>query len=219
MGKVVAVVLAVLLATACDDSDPEPMCPDDVSKVSVSEPLDALDGETAGDRFDRITEKPWVCSVTWLDLPESVGTSEPSASTSALELTLERTSDTAIYRTYALTQQEKWDTSHCHSDAVFVPSSLGLVSDDGALDETIACDLRLQGDNTLLNLVLADYEFTGTHALTFADDIVKGPLEFNFVYTPGADPARIDGSIVESGERTGRGADPYLTTAVIACEL
>jgi hypothetical protein len=69
-----------------------------------------------------------------------------------------------------------------------------------------------------LNLVLPSYEFGGTHAVMFADDIQKGPLEFHFVFTPGADPTRITGSIVESGERTERGADPYLTTAVVGCE-
>jgi hypothetical protein len=219
MGKVVLLVLAVTLATACDDSDDGPRCADDASKVSVGEPLEALDGETAEARFDRITQKPWDCTVTWLELPESVGTNEPAAGSSPLELALERTSDTARYQKYSLTSQEKWETSDCHEDAVFVPSSLGLVSEDGALDETIACELRLQGGNTLLNLVLPTYDFAGTHRVTFADDIEKGPLELNLVYTPGADPTRITGSIVESGVRTGSGADPYLTAAAIVCTL
>lgn len=218
MGKVAFVLLAVALTTACDDSD-APLCDDDTSEVSVNEPLGVLDGESAESRFDRVAEKPWDCTVTWLELPASVGTGEPGASSSALELVLERTSDTASYRKYALTPQEKYETSDCHTDAVFVPCSLGLTSEDGALDEALECELRLQGENTLLNLVLTSYDFAGTHAVTFADDIEKGPLEFNLVYTPGADPTRIDGTIVESGKRTGSGADPYLTTALIACEI
>jgi hypothetical protein len=218
MGKVAVVVFAVTLAAACDDSS-EPLCADDVSRVSVSEPLEALDGDTAEARFESAAHKPWNCTVTWLELPESVGTSEPPAGSSPLELVLERTSDTARYREYALTSREKWDTSDCYADAVFVPCSLGLASEDGGLDETLACDLRLQGENTLLNLVLTSYEFEGLHAVTFADDIEKGPLELNLTYTPGANPTRIDGTIVESGERTGPGADPYLTTALIACTL
>src|SRR5262245_15778955 len=129
MGKVALVVLAAALATACDEG-PEPMCADDVSKVSVSEPLAALDGDTAEARFERAAEKAWDCSVTWLELPESVATSEPPAGSSPLELVLERTSDTARYREYSLTSQEKWDTSDCQSDAVFVPCSLGLASED-----------------------------------------------------------------------------------------
>lgn len=219
MGKVVLVVFVVALATACDDSGEAPLCEDDTTEVSVSEPLAALDGESAASRFQRIAEKPWKCSVTWLELPASVGTSEPGASSSALELVLERTSDTASYRKYGPTWTEKRHTSECYADAVFVPSSLELESEDGALDEALDCELRLQGDNTLVHLVLESYEFFGTHAVTFADGIEKGPLEFNFVYVPGADPTRIDGSIVESGNRTAPGSDPYLTTAVISCAL
>jgi hypothetical protein len=55
--------------------------------------------------------------------------------------------------------------------------------------------------------------------VTFADDIEKGPLELNLVYTPGGDPTRITGTIVESGDRTARGSDPYLTTALLTCTL
>jgi hypothetical protein len=96
---------------------------------------------------------------------------------------------------------------------------LGLKSEDGALDEALDGELRLQGDNTLIHLVLESHEFGGTHAVTFADGIEKGPLEFNFVYVPGTDPTRIDGSIVESGNRTAPGSDPLLTTAVVSCTL
>jgi len=165
-----------------------------VSEVSVSEPLEALAGDTAEARFAEAAQTHWDCRVSWLALPESVGTSEPPASSSPLELVLERTSDTARYREYALTPEDKWDTSRCHADAVFVPCSLGLASEDGALDETVPCELRLQGENTLLNLVLTSYEFSGTHRVTFADDIEKGPLEFNFVFTPGPGSVPHDGA-------------------------
>ena len=88
---------------------------------------------------------------------------------------------------------------------------------DGALDEAIECELRLQRQNTLIHLELGEYEFGGSHTVAFVDDIPRDRIEVNLAFTPAADPAQIDGSIVESGTRPGRGSDPYVTTALISC--
>jgi hypothetical protein len=130
-------------------------------------------------------------------------------------MTLERTSDEARYREYALSSAERWESTRCQTDAVFVPCSLGLASEDGALDETLDCELRLQGANTYIHLVVAGYEFAGDHLLTFAGEVERSAVEFGVAYTPGEEPTRIDGSIVESGVR--KGEDPLVTTARIEC--
>jgi hypothetical protein len=185
-------------------------------RVSVDEPLRSLDGDTPRERFDRAAG-PWSCSVTWIALPSAIGTQTPAPSSSALELILERTSDEARYREYARTSDQKREGLGCQTDAVFVPCSLALSSDDGALDEELDCELRLQGDNTYVHLVLPGYEFSGSHTVTFVDAIEHDGVELGVVFTPGTEPTRIDGSIVESGTRVGRGQDPLATTALIAC--
>jgi hypothetical protein len=211
-----AVILASLSSIGCDDVFAEaPVCPTGSSHVSVDEALGSLDGETASERFDRTT-KAWSCTVTWLELPASIGVSEPPAGTTELELVLERTSETARYREEPRTDDQKWQGSRCPTASVFVPCSLGLVSEDGALDEAFDCELHLQDGNTLVHLELPNYDFSGTHALTFADDVPMDSVELNLAYTPGPDPMRIDGSIVEYGTRD-PGVDPFATTAVVAC--
>jgi len=172
MGKVAPLVAFLsAFSLGCEDMAFGPLCKDDVSQVAVDEPLEALDGDAAITRFDRAATKPWDCTVTWVALPSAIGTAEPPAGSSALELELTRTSDTARYRKYAMTPEEKYESSRCREDAVFVPCSLGLVSEDGALDEAIECELRLQSQNTLINLALGEYEFSGAHTVTFVDDI------------------------------------------------
>ncbi len=218
MGKVAPlVVLLAALSSGCDQGAIELSCKNDVSEVAVDEPLDVFDGEDTATRFDRVATKAWDCTVTWLALPSTIGSAEPEAGSSSLELLLERTSDTASFRKYALSREEELRGYSCHGGAVFVPCSLGLVSEDGGLDETIACELRLEAENTLMNLELGAYEFGGSHTVSFVDDIPRDQVEVNLAFTPAADPARIDGSIVESGTRTGRGSDPYVTTALIEC--
>jgi hypothetical protein len=187
-----------------------------VSEVAVDEPLEALGGDDAITRFDQAA-KSWDCTVTWVAIPGTIGTAEPPAGSSVLELTLERTSDTARYRKYAMTREEAYDSLRCQEDAVFVPCSLGLASEDGALDEAIECELRLQNQNTLMNLELGAYEFGGTHSVAFVDDIPRDQVELNLAFTPAVEPTQIEGSIIESGTRTGRGSDPYVTTALISC--
>ncbi|HEX6767205.1 MAG TPA: hypothetical protein VF103_17025, partial [Polyangiaceae bacterium] len=207
---------ALLWVVGCDGSfAEEPVCPVGSSSVSVNKRLGSLDGETASERFDRAT-KAWSCTVTWLELPAAIGVSEPPAGTTELELVLGRTSETARYREDARTGDQKWEGTKCPTASVFVPCSLGLVSDDGALDEAFDCELRLQGENTLVHLLLSNYEFSGSHALTFAGDIPVDSVELNLAYTPGPDPTRIDGSIVEYGTRD-PGVDPFVTTAMITC--
>lgn len=219
MGKVAPLVALFFSAFSlgCDDWTYDPVCTDDVSEVAVDEPLEALDGEDAATRFDRAATEFWDCTVTWLALPSAIGTAEPVAGSSALELALERTADTARFRKYALSREDEFRGSPCHGGAVFVPCSLGLASEDGGLDEAIDCELRLEAGNTLMNLELGAYQFGGTHAVAFVDDIPRDQVELNLAFTPAAEPARIDGSIVESGTRTGRGSDPYVTTALIEC--
>jgi hypothetical protein len=206
------IALALLFTSGCDDATL--VCTDGVKHVSVDESLDSLDGDTPRERFDRAAG-PWDCSVTWIAPPPGIATQEPEPGSSALEMTLERTSDEARYREYALTRAEKWESRRCQTDAVFVPCSLGLASEDGALDETLDCELRLQGENTYIHVVARDYEFAGDHVLTFAGEVEREAVEFGVVYTPGGEPTRIDGSIVESGVRTG--VDPLVTTARIEC--
>ena len=212
----VASVFAVALAfaSACGPADSE-QCTDGAKHVSVDEALASLDGETPRQRFGRAA-RPWNCNVTWLDLPPAIGTQEPEAGTSTLALTLERTADEARYREYARTAEETWDGTGCQTAAVFVPCSLGLASDDGALDESFACELLLQGENTYVHLVVPSYEFVGNHALTFADGIERDGVELSVVFTPGHEPTRVDGSIVETGARE-RGVDPVMTSALIEC--
>ena len=217
MGKVAPLILLVTSSSACDDPALELSCLDDVSSVSVDQPLEALSGDDAATRFDRAALKDWDCTVTWLELPSAIGTAEPEAGSSSLELVLERTSDTAVYRTFSLSLDDVLRGSPCQAHAVFVPCSLGLASEDGALDEAIDCELRLQDQNTLVNLELGAYEFAGSHTVLFVDDIPRDQVELNFVFTPGGDPTRIDGSLIESGTRTGRGSDPFVTTALIEC--
>ena len=218
MGKVAPLVLVLsMLTSSCDEVEPEPPCAGGQTEVAVDEPLEALAGDDAVTRFDAAATKAWECTVTWLALPSAIGSAEPEASSSELELVLERTSETARYRRYALSREDDPHLYGCREDAVFVPCSLGLVSADGALDESIECELRLEGKNTLVNLELGAYEFGGTHTVTFVDDIPRDQVELNLVFTPAADPTRIDGSIIESGTRTGRGSDPYVTTALIEC--
>src|SRR5688500_15226966 len=97
MGKVARLVwLSVTLAVGCDDTDPM-RCKDGASEVSVNERLEVLDGETAAERFDRAAV-PRDCTVNWLEIPAQVGTSEPPPGSSALDLLLERTSETGRYR-------------------------------------------------------------------------------------------------------------------------
>jgi hypothetical protein len=218
MGKVAPLVaLFSAFLSGCDEGPFGPICADGVSRVSVDEPLEALGGDDATTRFDRAATKPWDCTVTWVAVPSTIGSAEPPAGSSALELTLTRTSDTARYRRYAMTREEKYDSTRCPEDAVFVPCSLGLVSEDGALDEEIECELRLQNQNTLMNLELGVYEFGGTHTVAFVDEIPRDQVELNLAFTPAIDPMQIDGSIVESGTRPGRGSDPLVTTALISC--
>jgi hypothetical protein len=217
MGKVAPLVLLLsAFLSGCDQGSLGHVCSDDASEVSVDEPLDALDGEDAATRFDRAAEKSWNCTLTWLTLPSAIGTAEPEAGSTALELTLERTSDTARFRTYSQSLEERFDGEPCQKGDVFVPCSLGLVSEDGGLDEAIDCELRLQSENTLVNLDLGTYEFGGTHTVAFVDDIPRDRVEVNLTFTPAADPTRIDGSIVEGGDRP-RGSDPLVTTALIEC--
>ena len=204
--------MALLVTSGCDDATP--LCTDGVKHVSVDDSLDSLDGDTPRERFDRAAG-PWNCTVTWIAPPLGIATQEPEPGSSPLEMTLERTSDEARYREYALTSAEQRESTRCQTDAVFVPCSLGLVSEDGALDETLDCELRLQGENTYIHVVVAGYEFAGDHALTFAGDVEREAVEFGVVYTPGGEPTRIDGSIVESGVR--KGTDPLVTTARIEC--
>jgi hypothetical protein len=220
MRKVARVLAgALVFASACDDGfGTVPVCADSVSHASVDEPRESLAGESAQARFDR-TQKPWDCSVTWLELPTQLGSAEPPAGSSALELVLEGTSDTVTIHEYPRTEGEKLDSASCPPAALFVPSRLALTSDDGALDEAFECELRLQGENTLVHLELADYEFVGSHTVSFVDDIPVDWVELNLAYTPGPDPVRIDGTLVEYGTRSGPGVDPFVTTAVIACTL
>jgi hypothetical protein len=206
------IALALLFTSGCDDAPR--LCTDGVKHVSVDEALDSLGGDTARERFDRAAGA-WNCTVTWIAPPPGIATQAPEPGSSPLEVTLERTSDEARYRQYALSSAEKWESTRCQTDAVFVPCALGLASEDGALDETIDCELRLQGENTYIHVVVADYEFAGDHALTFAGEVERAAVEFGLVYTPGAEPTRIDGSIVESGVR--KGVDPLVTTARIEC--
>jgi hypothetical protein len=214
--RMVARVLALALVVTSGCTDPDPaLCTDGVKRVGVDEPLAALDGDTPEERFARAA-KPWSCSVTWFALPESIAVQEPVPGTSALTLSLERTSDQARYREYAQTPGEKWERAGCQQDAVFVPCRLALSSEDGALDETLECELRLQGDNTYVYIVLPDYDFTGEHGTTFVEGIEPNGVELGITYTLGADPVRVDGSIIEAGARE-RGVDPILTTAAIEC--
>jgi len=206
------IALALLVASGCDDAPA--LCTDGVKHVSVDESLDSLGGDTPRERFDRAAG-PWDCTVTWIAPPLGIATQTPEPGSSPLEMTLERTSDEARYRQYALSYAEQWESTRCQTDAVFVPCSLGLASEDGALDETIDCELRLQGENTYIHVVVADYAFAGEHALTFAGEVERAAVEFGVVYTPGGEPSRIDGSIVEAGER--KGVDPLVTTARIEC--
>jgi hypothetical protein len=214
--RTVARVLPVALALASGCAPVEPAhCTDGVKQVSVDEALASLAGETPRQRFERAA-RAWNCSVTWLELPPAVATQEPAPGTSALALTLERTSDQARYREYARTAGERWDGADCQTDAVFVPCSLELASDDGALDESFACELMLQGDNTYVHLVVPNYDFVGGHALTFAEGIEWEGVELSVVFTPGQEPTRVDGSIVETGSRE-RGVAPVMTSALIEC--
>ena len=214
MGKVARLArLSVALAAACDDGEPM-RCQDGASEVSLNEQLDVLDGETAAERFDRAAA-PRDCTVSWLEIPAQVGTSEPPPGSSVLDLVLERTSDTGRYRSYAQTPEEKYESWNCQPSSVFVPCSLSLRSEDGGLDELFDCELRLQGANTLLNLALRAYDFAGSHAVSFEGDVPADLVEVNLVYTPGVDPTRVDGGIAESASLPG--TDPFLTTAVIAC--
>jgi hypothetical protein len=208
---------AVLFVAGCDDFEaPEPACANHSASVSVDEPLGALGGESVATRFDEVRE-PWDCLVHWLDLPETIGTSEPPASDSVLTLELVRTSETASYRERALTRDEKYDAVDCPKPTVSVSASLGLLTEDGALDETFDTSLAFQGENALLHVMLESYEFVGTHTVTFAEDAPRDYLELNLAFTPGPDPERIDGSMVESAEHGGRGQDPLMTTAIIEC--
>jgi hypothetical protein len=213
MGKVARVLFSALaLTSGCDDFFATvPLCAEDVSRVSVDESLESLDGESAKERFDRAA-KAWDCGVTWLELPAQIGSAEPPAGSSALELVLERTSDTARF-----SESTNAQSASCQTASVFVPCTLALTSEDGALDEAFECELRLQGENTLVHLMLAGYEFAGSHAVSFVDDISMDAVELNLAYTPGPDPVRIDGTIVEYGTRAGPGDDLLMTTAVIAC--
>jgi hypothetical protein len=206
------IALALLFASGCDDA--VSVCTDGVKHVSVDESQKSLDGDTPRERFDRAAG-PWNCTVTWIAPPPGIATQEPDPGSSSLEMTLERTSDEARYREYALTPSEKWESTRCQTDAMFVPCSLGLASEDGALDETLDCELRLQGENTYIHVVVTGYEFAGDHTLTFAGEVERAAVEFGVVYTPGDEPTRIDGSIVESGVR--KGTDPLVTTARIEC--
>jgi hypothetical protein len=202
------------LAAGCDDAESMRFCEDRASGVSVDEPLDVLDGETAAERFEKAAA-PRDCTVSWLEIPAQVGTSEPPPGSSALDLVLERTSDTGRYREYAQSVEEQYESQSCQPSSVFVPCSLSLRSEDGGLDEVFDCELRLQGPNTLLNLALGAYDFVGSHAVSFAGDVAADVVELYFVYTPGVAPARVDGGIAESASLPG--PDPFLTTAAIAC--
>ena len=204
----------VLVASGCTDAEPA-LCEDGMKRVPVDAPLQALGGETPLERFERAAIA-WNCSVTWLALPETIAVQVPAPGTSALTLTLERTSDVARYRKYALTRDEAWEGGGCQTDAVFVPCRLALSTEDGALDETLDGELRLQGDNTYVYMVLPGYEFTGDHGTEFVDGIEPENVELGIVYTPGSEPSRVDGSVIESGARE-RGVDPLVTTAVISC--
>jgi hypothetical protein len=216
MGKVARIVcLSVPLAVGCDDAD-RMRCRDGASEVSLNERLDVLDGDTAAERFDRAAA-PRDCTVSWLEIPSQIGTSEPPPGSSALDLVLERTSDTGRYRSYAQTQEEKYESWNCQSSSVFVPCSLSLRSEDGGLDEVFECELRLQGANTLLNLALGAYDFVGSHAVSFEGDVPADVVELFLVYTPGVDPTRVDGGIAESASLPG--TDPFLTAAAIACSF
>jgi hypothetical protein len=206
--------LLVALAAGCDDGEPMRFCEDRAAEVSVNERLDVLEGETAAERFDRAAA-PRACTVSWLEIPGQVGMSEPPPGSSALDLVLERTSDTARHREYAQTPDEKYESLSCQPSSVFVPCSLSLRSDDGGLDELFDCELRLQGANTLLYLALGAYDFAGSHALSFTGDVPADVVELYLAYTPGVDPTRVDGGIAESASLPG--TDPFLTTATIAC--
>ena len=215
MGKVARLAcLSVTLAAACDDGEPMGFCEDRAGEVSVNERLDVLEGETAAERFDRAAA-PRDCAVSWLEIPAQVGTSEPPPGSSALELVLERTSDTGRYREYAQSAEEKYESQSCQPSSVFVPCSLSLRSDDGGLDELFDCELRLQGANTLLNLDLGAYDFVGSHTVSFEGDVPADVVELYLVYTPGVDPMRVDGGVAESASLPG--TDPFLTTASITC--
>jgi hypothetical protein len=215
MGKEARLVcLCVTLAAGCDDAEPLRLCEDRATEVSVDERLDVLDGDTAAERFERAAA-PRDCSVSWLEIPAQVGISEPPPGSSTLDLVLERTSDSGRYREYAQSEEEKFESQSCQPSSVFVPCSLSLRSEDGGLDEVFDCELRLQGANTLLNLALDVYDFVGSHAVSFADDVPADVLELYLVYTPGDDPTRIDGGLAESASFPG--PDPFLTTATIAC--
>jgi hypothetical protein len=215
MGKVARFAcLCVTLAAACDDAEGMRFCEDRATEVSVNERLDALEGETAAERFERAAA-PRDCTVSWLEVPAQVGTSEPPPGSSALDLVLERTSDTGRYRAYGQSLEEKYEALTCQPSSVFVPCSLSLRSEDGGLDELLDCELRLQGANTLLNIALGAYDFAGSHAVSFAGDVPADVVELYLVYTPGVDPTRVDGGIAESASLPG--PDPFLTTAAIAC--
>lgn len=205
---------ALVVASGCTGAEPA-LCGDGMKRVPVDAPLRALGGETPLERFERAAIA-WNCGVTWLALPETIAVQVPAPGTSALTLSLERTSDEARYREYALTPDEAREGGGCQTDAVFVPCRLALSTEDGALDETLDCELRLQGDNTYMYIVLPDYDFTGEHGTTFVEGIEKDGVEIGITYTPGAEPVRVDGSIIEAGARE-RGADPSLTTAAIEC--
>jgi hypothetical protein len=215
MGKEARLVcFLVAFAAGCDDREATPFCEDRSGEVSVNEHLDVLDGETAAERFERAAA-PRECTVSWLEIPAQIGTSEPPPGSSALHLVLERTSDTGRYREYAQSPDEKYESLICQPSSLFVPCSLSLRSDDGGLDEVFDCELRLQGANTLLNLTLGAYDFAGSHAVSFAGDVSADVVELSLVYTPGVDPTRVDGGIAESASLPG--TDPFLTTATIAC--
>jgi hypothetical protein len=208
---------AVLFVAGCDDFEmPVPPCPSRSAHVSVDEPLEALGGESVATRFDEVAA-PWDCVVDWLELPETIGRSEPPAGDSVLTLELVRTSETASYRERALTPEESYDATECPKATVSVATSLGLTSEDGALDETFDTSFAFQGENTLLNVTLDSYEFMGTHTVAFADGSPRDYLELSLAFTPGPAPERIDGSMVESAVHEGRGQDPIVTTAVIEC--
>jgi len=173
-----------------------------------------LGGETPAERFARAAGA-WDCSVTWLALPDAYARQEPPASTSALELSLSVAGDQARYVKYAMSRSEKLESTQCRLAAVFVPCTIRLASEDGALDETFDAELELSSENTLLDVTLGAYDFTGTHAVTFVDGIERDQVELSLAFTPALELARVDGALIESGKRSG--ADPLLTTALIAC--
>lgn len=203
------------MTAACDAYPPDRLCPDGVSSVSVDEPLQALGGETPRERFEK-AGKSWECTATWLALPEAYATQEPAPGTSPLELTLELTGESARYVKYPMSREEKYEATECRPAVVFVPCSLRLATEDGALDETLDAELELERHNTLVSLQLDAYEFSGTHATTFAEGIEPDHVELSLAFTPGTEPTRVDGAVIEAGKRS-RGANPMLTTALVEC--